>query len=70
MGEISASTWLSTKEAARYLGVHPDTLRRFRRTDRGPRYSTIGRRLIRYSLEALNEWLSSHEAKSVKGGKA
>lgn len=70
MGPNTIPPWLTTKEAARYLGVHPDTLRRFRRLDRGPRFSAVGGRLIRYSLEELLRWLRSHEAKSVKGGDA
>lgn len=70
MGQHVSSPWLSTKEAARHVGLHPDTLRRLRRQGRGPRFSRVGRRLIRYSLDALNEWLTSHEGKGLKGGAA
>lgn len=66
----TVSPWLTTKEAARHVGLHPDTLRRLRREGRGPRYSRVGPRFIRYSLEALDEWLKSHESKSLKGGAA
>lgn len=61
---------LDTKTLAKILELHPDTLRRWRREGRGPRYVPIGRRVIRYTLEAVDEWLASHEAKSVKGGAA
>lgn len=57
--------WLDTKEAARYVKLHHDTLRRRRREGTGPRYSRIGR-LIRYHIDALNDWLLSHESKSEK----
>lgn len=61
------NTWLSTKEAARFLGIHPDTLRRWRREGIGPRYSRIGR-LIRYHVDTLDEWLRSKEQDSQQGG--
>ena len=70
MGPNTVPPWLTPKEAARHVGLHPDTLRRLRREGRGPRFSRVGRRLIRYSLDALNEWLTSHEGKGLKGGAA
>jgi excisionase family DNA binding protein len=57
--------WLDTKEAARHVRLHPDTLRRLRREGRGPRYCRIGR-LIRYLVDALDEWLLGHEKKGAK----
>lgn len=70
MGPNTVPPWLTTKDAARHVGLHHDTLRRLRRQGRGPRYSRVGRRLIRYSLDALNEWLTSHEGKGLRGGAA
>jgi excisionase family DNA binding protein len=70
MGPSTVPPWLTTKDAARHVGLHPDTLRRFRREGRGPRFARLGRRLIRYSLAALDEWLKSHEGKSLTGGAA
>lgn len=70
MGSISTTRWFSTKEAADYLRIHPDTLRRLRRQGRGPRYAQPAPRFIRYSLEALDEWLTSGEGKGLKGGAA
>lgn len=53
---------LSTKDAARFLGVAPYTLRRAR--SRGmlcgvpaPRFQRIGTRMIRYELNELKQWL-------------
>lgn len=59
-----------TKTLAKILNVHPGTLRRWRNEGRGPRFVAIGPRMIRYTLEAADEWLARHEAKSVKGVEA
>lgn len=63
------NTWVSTKEAASFLDIHPDTLRRWRREGIGPRYSKIGR-LIRYHVDTLDDWLRSKEQDSQQGGDA
>jgi predicted DNA-binding transcriptional regulator AlpA len=55
---------------AKILKLHPDTLRRWRREGRGPRFVTIGPRTIRYLFEAVEEWLANTEAKNVTGGGA
>ena len=49
-------TWLSTKQAAARLGIHADTLRRYRRIGGGPPFSRIGR-AVRYRIEALEAWM-------------
>ncbi|MCA8975622.1 MAG: helix-turn-helix domain-containing protein [Planctomycetes bacterium] len=56
--------WLSTKQAAALLAVHPDTLRRYRREGGGPPFSRIGR-AVRYSATALDAWMQQRSATST-----
>ena len=49
---------LTTVEAARFLGIHPDTLRLFRKQGRGPRWVKVGNR-FRYSEEAIQAFLAA-----------
>jgi excisionase family DNA binding protein len=50
--------WLTTDEAAAYLSVKPSTLRQWRYAGRGPAYSKINARLVRYQKPDLDRWLS------------
>lgn len=50
--------WLDTKSAAKYLGCHPDTLRRWRRERIGPRCNKRGK-FIRYHVDDLDAWIRS-----------
>lgn len=68
------ATYLTTKDAARVLGLHPDTLRRIRREGGGPPFLRIGR-AVRYRLDVVHEWAISrtfkstaHEAACVREG--
>jgi Helix-turn-helix domain len=54
-------TELDTRAAAKRLGVAPETLERWRQLGIGPRWSRLGRKLVRYSEESLDEFvLSGH----------
>ncbi len=44
--------WLTPKEAAAFLALHPDTLRRYRREGGGPPFAHIGR-VINYEVALL-----------------
>lgn len=61
-GEKRASAdgrrYLSTKEAAEYLGLSPTTLIELRMNGRGPRYSKSLRRVI-YDVRDIDEWVES-----------
>jgi predicted DNA-binding transcriptional regulator AlpA len=48
---------VSAKEAARILGVHPNTLCKWRIYGRGPQFIKVGRR-IRYSTNKISTWMS------------
>ena len=52
--------------AARYLGVAVETLRGYRKRNRGPEYRRIGGRLIKYSLASLRSFADSQP----RGGQA
>lgn len=62
---ILADGWIDTRTAADYLGVHPDHLRRLRRTGGGPVYSRLGPKAIRYRLRDIEEWMTSRLAAST-----
>jgi predicted DNA-binding transcriptional regulator AlpA len=48
---------LTTTQAARFLGVSPDTLKRMRRKGLGPPRTQISERRIGYRLSDLKSWL-------------
>lgn len=58
------TTYLTTKDAARVLGLHPDTLRRMRREGGGPPFVRIGR-AIRYRLDVVDAWAAARTFKST-----
>jgi|SRR6516164_4934757 predicted DNA-binding transcriptional regulator AlpA len=60
---------LSTKEAAKYLGLSPSTLAKLRLSGNGPVYSKLGRRVV-YLIEKLKEWLTSREARNTSDADA
>ena len=47
-------------DVARYCGVAPVTLRRWRLEGRGPRFVRLGRS-VKYRLEDVEAWLKSRE---------
>jgi excisionase family DNA binding protein len=56
--------YLSTQQAAEYIGISPRTLEAMRLSGRGPIYTTAGR-LVRYSLMAIDKWLYSNQRRST-----
>lgn len=52
--------WLTTKEAAAYVGYSPATLKHWRlKKDYGPRYVLTKSGRVWYSKEDLEEWASA-----------
>lgn len=51
------SPWLDTERAAEYLGSTPGTLKNWRATGQGPRYSVIQSRLVRYHAAELDRFV-------------
>jgi predicted DNA-binding transcriptional regulator AlpA len=63
---ITDSPLLNEKEVAALLGVTVHALRRWRFEGRGPRFSRVEGRLVRYRPEDVESWLA---AQPVGGGK-
>jgi hypothetical protein len=60
----SSEPWLTTKQAAKYLGYKEKTLSNWRTEKVGPRY--YGRRhLIRYRRSDLDHWLEAGQRDSL-----
>lgn len=57
MIEIQNENALNERQAARYLGVSPATLRLWRAEGRAPRYFRAGERLVRYRRADLDSWV-------------
>jgi excisionase family DNA binding protein len=55
IGAKKGSPFLTTKEAAFYLGLKPQTLIKMRMERRGPKYRKHGRHVF-YHIDELNEW--------------
>ncbi len=52
--------YLRTPDAARYLGVGQSTLERKRVDGTGPRFRTLGTKIVIYALEDLDAWASEN----------
>ena len=53
------SPFLTTEQAAQYLGLSRQALEKMRRQGRGPRYRKHGR-YVRYHVADLNAWSELH----------
>jgi len=59
------SPFLTTAQAAHYLGLSPRTLERMRRQGRGPKWRRHGH-AIHYHIDDLDAW--NDESRSATGG--
>ena len=50
---------LDTKEASKVLGISPSLLKRWRQEGNGPRFLSLGPRLIKYSSADLEAYMLS-----------
>jgi predicted DNA-binding transcriptional regulator AlpA len=57
-------------QAARRLGISPDTLARLRKEGLGPPYIRVGKRVIAYDLVDLSAWLNSRRFEPAAGATA
>ena len=54
---------MTERELADLLGVHTQTLYRWRANGTGPRWVRLpGGRQVRYRIDAVDEWLTEHTA--------
>lgn len=56
--ELQPQSTLSEREAAKYIGMQPNTLRQWRSLSKGPAYHKEGRS-VRYNRKDLDAWLDS-----------
>ena len=56
---MNAAALLTPDEAANFLNIKVRTLEKWRQKHTGPAYHRLGVRCIRYSQNALQEWLQS-----------
>lgn len=54
----------TTQEAAAYLRCSPASLENLRRANRGPKFYTLGPRLIRYRRADLDSWIEENVQKA------
>lgn len=60
MHALNPNSLLSTSQAAHYLDCSLDTLRRWRRQNRGPKFVRLGsRRLVRYQVQDLDAFVEA-----------
>lgn len=52
--------YVTTPEIARFAGLHPTTLVKWRNRRVGPPFTRLGRKVL-YSLEAFDVWLRDSE---------
>jgi len=61
----SRSRRLRTPEAANYVGLAASTLEKLRVFGGGPEYEKVGRRVVVYSVQSLEAWLSAGRRNST-----
>ncbi len=55
------SPWFDTEAAATYLSSTPGTLRVWRSQGTGPRYRSVGNKLVRYHIDDLNTFVRGED---------
>lgn len=66
MSTSVTAQWLSTRDAAAYLGVSPRTLQTWRARCQGPRYARLSANRCVYSLADLEEFAASRLVGGVR----
>lgn len=57
--------WLTPAEAAGRLSINAATLAAQRRANSGPPYVRLGRRIIRYRADELDQWVAREREKTA-----
>lgn len=57
MIDLGNENALNERQAAKYVGVNPGTLRLWRAESKGPRYFRAGEKLVRYRRADLDSWI-------------
>ncbi len=56
-----ATPWRDSEGAATYLGVEPGTMKFWRAKGGGPRYHSVGNKLVRYHIDDLNAFVRGED---------
>ena len=56
---VQRSPWTDSEQAAEYLGCTSGTLKTWRSRGEGPRFHVIQRKLVRYHVNDLDEFVRS-----------
>jgi len=59
--------YITTREAAKLLGLSPVTLSKWRSQNEGPNFYRINNRNVRYSAAELGSWLKDMHVNIKKG---
>ena len=62
MAEVSA---VRAPDAAKYVGLSVSTLAKLRMAGQGPTFAKLGRRVVVYRLDDLDDWLTRSRRKST-----
>jgi predicted DNA-binding transcriptional regulator AlpA len=54
-----------TPDAGRYVGLATSTLEKMRTAGTGPKYVKVGPRIVGYTKDALDQWLSERTRTST-----
>ena len=55
---VGNDPWMTTKQAAKHLSCHPNTLEKMRCRGEGPAYSKLGAKSVRYRKSALDAFMN------------
>lgn len=68
LAALASHRLLSTGEAGEFLGISPRTLEDWRLRGGGPVFHKVGRRLVRYDLADLTDFLDRCARTNTSGG--
>ncbi len=66
---VAAHSYLTTQQAAVFLGVSARTLEKWRLLGRGPAYRKLGGRLVRYAIDDLEEFAGDRRRSTSDPGR-
>jgi excisionase family DNA binding protein len=65
---IEYQNTLTSKQAAKYVGISEAALRLWRSEGRGPRHFKAGEKLVRYRRADLDAWIEARLSAPAAGG--
>ena len=65
MSDQATNRRLRTPAAARYLGIAESTLEKWRVAGTGPEFERAGSRIVVYSIDSLESFLTARRARST-----